>query len=184
MMENCIEIKQAEKLSSLRILKEDIKLIIQKLQATEFIIRNYNERIEFKNPHVDPSFEIILLLLKYLNNIFCCFLIKNPYENNKTLMLRLYDFVTYDFKRLRNKYEDLNESYFNYDEEYILLSNIKKIYDLEDIKPSSVSEGYLKLMEFYNNKLNDELLKLRNDLFKITNIELKKFKKLVIIKTI
>ena len=187
-MENFIENKGAEKYITNKNIKEEINPLIQNLQTSENIINKYNERIEFKNPHIDPCFEIILLLTKYLINIISCFINSGNsveiYENNKTKMLRLYDFICYDFKRLRNKYEDLNENYFNYDEEFILLTNIKKIFELEEIKQSLIAEGYLKLLQNYIKKLNNFLQFCRDELFEVSVKDIKKMKKLVRIKNI
>lgn len=182
-MENYIENKAAELLLPNKNLKEEINPLIHNLQITENIINKYNDRIDYKNPHIDPCLEIILLLTKYLISIISCFNTSNldpdTYENNKTKMLRLYDFTTFEFKRLRNKYEDLNESYFNYDEEFILLTNIKKIFELEEIKQSLIAEGYLKLLDSYLRKLNSFLLFCREALFKVEPKDIKKLKKMV-----
>jgi len=182
-MENLIEVKAAEILAPNKSLKEELNPLIINLQKTENIINKYNERIDYKNPHIDPCFEIILLLTKYLLNIISCFnmgkVATEAFENNKSRMLRLHDFVSYEFKRLRNKYEDLNESYFNYDEEFILLINIKKIFELEEIKQSLVAEGYVKLLDSYVRRLNRFLISCREALFKVELKEIKTCKKMV-----
>lgn len=182
-MENFIEIKAAEIFTPAKNLKEEIIPLTHNLQTTENIINKYNERIEYKNPHIDPCLEIILLLTKYLLNIIACLNLSNfpseAYESNKTKMLRLLDFISYEFKRLRNKYEDLNESYFNFDEEFILLTNIKKIFELEEIKQSLIAEGYLKCLDLYIRKLNSFLLFCRETLFKVEQKDIKKLNKMV-----
>ena len=182
-MENFKENKAVEKSKYNKNLKEEINPLIQDLKITEIMINKYNERIDYKNPHIDPCLEIILLLTKYLLNIISCFQLgssaSETYENNKTKMLQLLDFISYELKRLRNKYEDLNESYFNYDEEFILLTNIKKIYELEEIKQSLIAEGYLKLLDSYVRKLNRFLLFCREMLFKVEINDIKKLKKMV-----
>jgi len=182
-MENFKENKAVEKSKYNKNLKEEINPLIQDLKITENMINKYNERIDYKNPHIDPCLEIILLLTKYLLNIISCFQLgssaSETYETNKTKMLQLLDFISYELKRLRNKYEDLNESYFNYDEEFILLTNIKKIYELEEIKQSLIAEGYLKLLDSYVRKLNRFLLFCREMLFKVEINDIKKLKKMV-----
>ncbi len=172
-----------EKISIKRNINDEIDTLFKNLNISENIINKYNERIDYKNPHIDPFLEIILLLTKYLINIISCLNVEseleNVYENNKTKMLRLYDFISYEFKRLRNKYEDLNDNYFNYDEEYIFLLNIKRIYELEEIKESQISDGYLNLFNNYLIKFNDYLHFFQEKLFQISPREMKKLKKLV-----
>jgi len=177
-----MENKGKEKYISSYNIKDEINPLIQNLQITENIINKYNSRIDFKNPHIDPCFDIMLFLTKYLISIVSCLNYGETieiYENNKTKMLRLYDFICYEFKRLRNKYEDFNENYFNYDEEFIFLTNIKKIFELEELKQSLIAENFIKFLNINIINMNKFLQQCREEQFKVNSKGIKKLKKLV-----
>ena len=64
-------------------------------------------------------------------------------------MLKIYDFILYEFKRLRNKYYEINELYFSLDEEKKYALNIKSFMDSDVLKPTKIGSYYLKLLNHY-----------------------------------
>jgi hypothetical protein len=162
----------------------NIKQLIINFKFCENIISNYNDSIEYKNPHIDPFFEITFIISKFLIAIFTCISSENNkkeinIKKNKHNMLRLFDYILHNFKTLRNKYEDLCGNYFNCDEEHILLYNIRKIIYLEEYKTSNFCEGFVNILTYYSNYLKDFLSLFSGNLFVIDKKEIKKFDKLV-----
>jgi hypothetical protein len=164
-------------------LYNDIRQLMENFKFAENIITNYNDNIDYKNPHIDPFFEITFILSKYFKGIFRCISSENNKKDiseNKQNMLRLFDFVSHNFKSLRNKYEDLSDNFFNCDEEHFLLYNIRKIYLLKEFKTSNLSDGFVNILFYYTNDLRDLLNFFSEGLFVINNKkEIKKFDKLV-----
>jgi hypothetical protein len=125
---------------------EEIDNIIDIIRKIGSFFSVYDQKTDYKNIYLEKEFELTRLNLKYLDTILSCLF------NNLTQikMLKLYDYIIYEFKRLRIKYEEMDTDYFTLDEEIKYISNIKMfIGNKEKIQFGKI--GYLFLKMNLNN---------------------------------
>lgn len=137
----------------------------------------YDLNMQLKNFHLEIEFDLIKLNLRYLESILSCFEgYKNDYmESLKVKMLKLFDFILHEFKRLRNKYEEMNEFYFGLDEENKYIINIKKFMKVDELKPTKIGCLYLRLLNHYLKKISKKLKSFNEKEYKISKGEKEKF---------
>lgn len=141
------------------------------------ILEIYDSNIEMKNFEIEIEFDLVMLNAKFLQNILSSY--KNVTTERmdplKIRMMKLYDFIIYEFKRLRNKYEDINDYYFNIDEENKYITNINLIKEAIELKPTKMGCLYVRLLNYYIQKISIKLSQLKSQNFKIKNNQKEKF---------
>jgi hypothetical protein len=113
----------------------------------------YDNNMNFRNFQLEMHLELTKINCKFLEYV----LTSLTGEGQKIKMLKCYDFISYEFKRLRKKYEEMNEMLFTVDEEnkYVLI--IKSFMINEDIKPSKLGCCFLRLIHYYLEKIDKRL---------------------------
>jgi hypothetical protein len=175
--------------SQSKVLKHNLtNIFIEELEQSLQLNEKINDTLSFyynneqlKNFYIEIEFELVKLNLKYLSSILSCFIEykTTDTENHQIKMLKLYDFTVYEFKRLRNKYEDLNEFYFSLDEECKYIRNIKTFMESEILKPSRAGYLYIKMLNYYLKKFCKRIIVIRDREFKAVKEEIDKFSFLV-----
>jgi hypothetical protein len=159
---------------------------IEKCIEADFVIKTnlsfYEMDIDKKNFYLEIDFELTKLNLKYLDGILNLF---RDYkfdhsQNNKVRMLALNDYILYDFKRLRERYKEMNELYFSLDDENKFTKNIKYFMDTEKLVPTRVGCMYLRLLNHYITKLRTKLKQFGDKYFQVSHEERATYNCLVI----
>lgn len=156
---------------------EDLEICMDEIQKISKVLSVYDTNVALKNFHFEIEFEMTKLNLKFLEGILSCFE-DYKYENSEkhtVKMLKLYDFILYEFKRLRSKYEEMNEFYFNLDEENKYISNIKNFMELEELKPTKIGCLYLRLLNYYLSKIHKKIKDFSDKEFKINKELMEKY---------
>ena len=156
---------------------EALESCLSKIFIITKIIGKYNEKEVFKNFDLEIEFELIKLNLKYLENILCCFVDFKSEEKETHLikMFKLNDYILYEFKRLRIKYEEIAEFYFSIDQENKYVNNLRKFMETCTLKPTKIGLWFNKLLNHYLKKIEKILNSLSQKEFKATTKEKKKF---------
>jgi hypothetical protein len=151
---------------------ENIMIIVRKIGT---FLSLYDTKLEYKTFFLEMEFELTKLNLKYIDTIISC--TQNETFNIK--LLKLYDFIIYEFKRLRSKYEEMNTNYFSLDEESKYIENIRNIIDKPVIKFSKM--GYLFLRLNSNNlaKMYETLNHIAGRNFKLSE-DIEYYKRIVL----
>jgi hypothetical protein len=125
---------------------EEIDNIMSIIRKIGSFFSLYDGKTEYKNIYLEKEFQLTKLNLKYLDTIISGIL------GNMTQikMLKLYDYIIYEFKRLRIKYEEMDTDYFTLDEENKYITNIKIFLDNKE-KIHFGKIGYLYLKMNLNN---------------------------------
>ena len=113
----------------------------------------YDSNFNFRNFQLEMHLELTRIDAKFFEAVLGSL----TGGGHKMKMLKFYDFISYDFKRLRTKYEEMNESFFDIDEENKYVVNIRSIMLREHIKPSKLGCCYLRLVNYYLKKIDKRL---------------------------
>lgn len=156
---------------------EELEIFLSSSNKISEILTEYDKNIEIKNFHLEIEFDMTKLNLKYLEKILGCFMgfKSNQCESHKFKLMKLYDFTLYEFKRLRNKYEEINEIYYSLDEEQKFMINIKSFLDCNSLVPTKIGYLYIKLLNHYFKKILKYLLHFNKINFKMSEQEKDKF---------
>jgi hypothetical protein len=150
---------------------EELELIMNLIRKIVTILNTMKcNTDDILNYYVEIENEHLKTILKFLDVVLNCFLSESKSSNYKKLY-KLYDFLIYDFKRLRNKYSELEIDYFSFDSENQYIENIKIIIDKIELKNINklgylyLRLNYFTLNKIYNNlqELNKKDLKIRNE---------------------
>src|SRR5690349_2403663 len=116
---------------------EELEITFEQNSLISKFMNLYDLNMSIQNVHLEMEFELTKINMKYLVSILNCFTHDNI-ENHKIKMLKLLDFILYEFKRLRIKYEEMTEFYFSLDEENKYIRNIKNLLLTDELKPTKV----------------------------------------------
>lgn len=141
-------------------LSESISLILISISSK---FATYEANLNFWNFQLEMHFEMTKVNIKFLESVLSSL----NGEASKSKMLKLYDFISYEFKRLRSKYEEMNETLFNIDEENKYVINIKSLMTKSEIIPSKLACCYLRLVQYYLNKIDKRLKSFQINDFQI-----------------
>jgi hypothetical protein len=137
----------------------------------------YEENMNFRNFQLEMHFELTRINCKFLE----CVLSGLIGEGQKIKMLKCYDFISYEFKRLRNKYEEMSEMLFTVDEENKYVLTIKSLMINDDIKPSKLGCCFLRLVNYYLKKIDKRLKSFHTNNYLTSGEEIEKYLFIVII---
>jgi hypothetical protein len=156
---------------------EQLDLSLSTIESIMKILDIYNSNVSIKNYDMEVEFELIKLNLKFMANFLGCFLNykQEIVESHKIKMLKLFDFTVYELRRLRKKFEEVSDVYFNIDEENKYIRNIKSLMETEELKPTKLGCLYLRLLNHYLKKINKRLKLFSEKDFFINNEEKEKF---------
>jgi hypothetical protein len=154
-------------LDQVEMIQNDISKLIE-------ILEIYDSNFEMKNYEIEIEFDLLMLNAKFLQIILSSYH-SERIEPLKIRMMKLYDYVIYEFKRLRNKYEDINDYSFSIDEENKYITNINLIKEAVDLKPTKMGCLYVRLLNYYVQKISIKLSLLKSQNFKIKNNQKEKF---------
>jgi hypothetical protein len=124
----------------------EINNITNMIKKIDSFFAIYDMNGDHKNIYLEKEFELAKLNIKYLDNIL------SALSGNITQiqMLKLYDYIIYQFKRLRIKYEEMETDYFSLDEENKYITNIKMLLEKKE-KLTFGRIGYIYLRMNLNN---------------------------------
>ena len=128
-----------------------------------------NNRILNQKKSILTTMEIeySTFMLKYLN-----VLLKSLESKTciKIEVLKLNDFMPYEFRRLRFKYETDNQfNYFSLNDENFFMRNIKLFLNTKQFIETKLGLIYLRYLHYYLNKLKDKLVNYDKKNFEFTN---------------
>jgi hypothetical protein len=172
-----IKVKSDDKFYITNSFLEALETCLSKIFIITKILGDYHENEFNKNFDLEIEFEILKLNGRYLENILSCFSDYKSDEKDANLikLLKLMDFVSYEFKRLRIKYEEISEFYFSLDQENKYVNNIKRFMEADSFKPSKIGFWFLKLLNHYLKKIEKYLNSFYHKDFRATNKEKQKF---------
>ncbi len=174
-MENSVDTTKQNSITNTFIEQFEISLGI--IQSIMKIFEVYDTNASSKNYDLEMEFELTKLNLGFLESILSCFMNykQEVTEPHKIKMLKLFDFILYELKRLRNKFEEVSDFYFSIDEENKYIRNIKNFMDTEELKPTKLGCLYLRLLNHYLRKLNKRLKSFMDSEFQINQEKKDKF---------
>jgi hypothetical protein len=100
---------------------EELDLLLNLIRKIATLVTLYDNKNDISYFYIEMENELLKINLKYLDSIINCFTERSGNKN----LLKLYDFIVYEFKRLRSKYEEMDVHYFSLDEESRYVANIK-----------------------------------------------------------
>ena len=175
---NSLKEKNEEKIYILNNILEALETCLSRIFIITKILADYDENEFNKNFDLEIEFDLLKLNARYLENILFCFTVNKAEdkESNTIKLLKLMDFVLYEFKRLRIKYEEISEFYFSLDQENKIVNNIKRFMEKDSfIHPRKFCLWLLKLLSHHLKKLEKILNSLTHKNFRATNKEKQKF---------
>jgi hypothetical protein len=182
---NYLKEKNEEKIYILNSILEALETCLSRIFIITKILADYKENEFNKNFDLEIEFDLLKLNSRYLENILSCFAVNKAEdkEANTIKLLKLMDFVLYEFKRLRIKYEEISEFYFSLDQENKFVNNIKRFMEKDSlIHPRKFGLWLLKLLNHYLKRIEKILNSLCHKNFRATNKEKQKFQLLVKLK--
>jgi len=139
------------------------------------------ENKDLNSFYIRLEFKFSQLNYMYINGLLNCFQGYRNKESHKAESLRIYDFIVYEFSKLRTFYLEATGEYFNLDEELKYCKNIQVIFENDHLLPSRNGKIYLDYLMFYLEKTirklenfnNESISKKYIDSYRILNVKIK-----------
>jgi len=135
------------------------------------------ENKDINSFYLQLEFKFSKLNFTFIKGLLTCFKSFQK-ESHKAQCLRIYDFIVYEYAKLRNFYLEATGDYFNLDEELKYCKIIQVVYENQDLLPSINGNIYLDYLTFYLEKLirrleNFEISKKYIESYRILNVKIK-----------